>query len=102
MRKFSTCAVLKKNFKILFVTNLTSKPVNSVSLKVTLKGNSSPLSTMDSLPPLTSTAAFQNLQKFFDANKTKININALFKNDPERFKKLRLVEYFFIENNFDL
>lgn len=44
---------------------------------------------MSGLPLLTSEPAYQSLQKYFDENAEKINIQQLFKSDPKRFEKFR-------------
>lgn len=42
-------------------------------------------------PLLTSEAAWQNLQKYYDENGSKINMPEMFKEDEARFDKLRFL-----------
>lgn len=63
----------------------------AVKFKVTLKVVSSPLATMDARAPLTSEPVWQQLQEYFNKHKDEINLQKLFSEDPERFKKYRYV-----------
>eukprot|EP00088_Acartia_fossae_P058360 TRINITY_DN6838_c0_g1_i4.p1 TRINITY_DN6838_c0_g1~~TRINITY_DN6838_c0_g1_i4.p1 ORF type:complete len:558 (+),score=204.15 TRINITY_DN6838_c0_g1_i4:28-1701(+) len=45
---------------------------------------------MDAKGPLTESAAWKNLQTFYDANKDNINILKMFQEDPERFNKFNI------------
>jgi glucose-6-phosphate isomerase len=45
---------------------------------------------MESKGPLTESAAWKNLQKYYDGNKDSINILKMFQEDPERFAKFNV------------
>lgn len=44
---------------------------------------------MESKPRLTQEATWKKLQDYFNSNGDKININNLFKENPDRFNKYR-------------
>lgn len=44
---------------------------------------------MEAKPKLSDEATWKKLKDYYNNNGAKININQLFQQDPERFKKLR-------------
>lgn len=61
-----------------------------------LKTCSISLKNMDPKVNLRQDPAFVELQKFYDANAEKINIQQLFQQDADRFNKFRFVAFYFV------